>query len=145
MADTLDTKAVTLSFSTVDHLRWDLHQIFQFAVAERLIPSNPAELLFTPREAKREQTRPMTKEEVNKLFSVLPPSLALAHCRFRSASTERDCRAGIPKALESRHRIRWRLDASPSSAGCTSDTAQHRGLGSPRSLSSLACTHIASP
>jgi integrase len=67
----LDTKAVKLSFSTVDHLRWDLHQIFQFAIAERVIPSNPAELLFTPCEAKRAQTRPMTKEEVNKLFSVL--------------------------------------------------------------------------
>jgi integrase len=71
LQDFLDAKASKLSFSTVDHLRWDLHQIFQFAVAERLIPSNPAELLFTPLEAKRAQTRAMTKEEVNKLFNAL--------------------------------------------------------------------------
>jgi integrase len=67
----LDDKASKLSFSTVDHLRWDLHQIFQFAVAERVIQANPAELLFTPREAKRAATRAMTKEEVNKLFNAL--------------------------------------------------------------------------
>ena len=71
LQDILDTKAVKLSFSTVDHLRWDLHQIFQFAVAEGAIQGNPAELLFTPAEAKHRPGREMTKEEVKKLFDAL--------------------------------------------------------------------------
>jgi hypothetical protein len=37
-----------LSFSTVDHLRWDLKQIFDMAIAEGHIVRNPALLLFTP-------------------------------------------------------------------------------------------------
>jgi hypothetical protein len=34
LQDLLDEKAQTLSFSVVDHLRWDLKQIFDMAVAE---------------------------------------------------------------------------------------------------------------
>ena len=49
----LDQKAATLSFSTVDHLKWDLMSIFKMAVAEGYVRRNPAGLLFTPREAKR--------------------------------------------------------------------------------------------
>jgi hypothetical protein len=46
----LDSKAQRgLSFSTVDHLRWDLKQILDMAVAEGYLRRNPAELLFTPR------------------------------------------------------------------------------------------------
>ena len=41
-----------LSFSVVDHLRWDMKQIFDMAVAEGQIERNPALLLFTPREAR---------------------------------------------------------------------------------------------
>src|SRR5215470_16782122 len=37
------------SFSLVDHLRWDLRAIFRLAVQDRLLGSNPAEILFTPR------------------------------------------------------------------------------------------------
>jgi hypothetical protein len=40
-----------LSFSVVDHLRWDLKQSFDMAVAEGQVVRNPALLLFTPKEA----------------------------------------------------------------------------------------------
>src|SRR6058998_3556590 len=42
----LDTKAAYLSFSTVDHLKWDLVAIFRMAVAEGATRRNPAELLI---------------------------------------------------------------------------------------------------
>ena len=67
----LDRKGQTLSFSVVDHLRWDLKQIFDMAVAEGYLRRNPAALLFTPRECRRAATRVMTVEEVRQLFSVL--------------------------------------------------------------------------
>ena len=57
LQDFLDEKAKAgLSFSTVDHLRWDLKQVFDMAVAEGHIERNPALLLFTPREAVRSDT-----------------------------------------------------------------------------------------
>jgi integrase len=72
LQDFLDRKAALgLSFSTVDHLRWDLSQIFEMAVAEGHIARSPAKLLFTPRECPRPEGRVMTIEEVRKLFSVL--------------------------------------------------------------------------
>ena len=44
----LDEKAAGgLSFSTIDHLRWDLRQVFEMAVAEGFLLRNPAKLLFT--------------------------------------------------------------------------------------------------
>src|SRR5437879_3788443 len=50
----LDRKAASgLSFSTVDHLRWDLKQIFEIAVAEDYVRKKPAALLFTPNRVKR--------------------------------------------------------------------------------------------
>jgi integrase len=55
----------------VDHLRWDLNQIFAMAVSEDLIRKNPAELLFTPSEAKRGERLVMTIEEVKRCFAVL--------------------------------------------------------------------------
>jgi integrase len=68
----LDAKAARgLSFSMVDHLRWDLKQVFDMAVAEGFLLRNPAQLLFTPRECPRAATRIMTIEEVRKLFGVL--------------------------------------------------------------------------
>jgi integrase len=68
----LDRKgAAGLSFSTVDHLRWDLSQVFEMAVSEGILLRNPAQLLFTPRECPRPQTQIMTIEEVRKLFAVL--------------------------------------------------------------------------
>ena len=67
----LDRKARTLSFSVVDHLRWDLKQIFDMSVAEGYLRRNPAALLFTSRECKRSAKRIMTLDEVRRLFSLL--------------------------------------------------------------------------
>ena len=69
----LDRKAESgLSFSVVDHLRWDLKQIFGMAAAEGHIIRNPSQLLFTPRECPRAQKTVMSREEVRKvLFSNL--------------------------------------------------------------------------
>jgi hypothetical protein len=44
----LDKKAETLSRSIVDHLRWDLNNVFKTALADGLVDSNPAAALFTP-------------------------------------------------------------------------------------------------
>jgi integrase len=68
----LDRKGADgLSFSVVDHLRWDLRQILRMAVSEGLVPRNPAELLFTPRECPLPAKRSMSREEVQKAFAVL--------------------------------------------------------------------------
>lgn len=67
----LDGKGTLLSFSVVDHLRWDLKQIFDMAVAEGYLRRNPAVLLFTPRECRRPGTRVMTLEEVRTMLSAL--------------------------------------------------------------------------
>jgi len=75
LQDLLDLKArkECLSFSTVDHLRWDLKQIFDMAVAEGHIVRNPALLLFTPKEARMAQREVMTAAEVQTCFCVLGP------------------------------------------------------------------------
>jgi integrase len=44
----LDQKAQTLSWSIVDHLRWDLNNILKTAMSDALVESNPAAALFTP-------------------------------------------------------------------------------------------------
>src|SRR2546427_13252226 len=42
----LEQKAAQgLSFSLVDHLRWDLRAVFRLAAYDRLLSSNPAEML----------------------------------------------------------------------------------------------------
>jgi integrase len=72
LQDLLDLKAsVPLSFSVVDHLRWDLKQIFDMAVAEGHIERNPALLLFTPKEAAKPVRRVMTMKEVQTCFEAL--------------------------------------------------------------------------
>jgi integrase len=71
LQDLLDRKAKTHSFSVVDHLRWDMKQIFDMAVAEGKIERNPALLLFTPREAAQPERRAMTIKEVQTCFSAL--------------------------------------------------------------------------
>ena len=71
LQDLLDAKAPKLSFSVVDHLRWDLKQIFDMAVAEGLVERSPALLLFTPKEAARPTRRVMAVEQVRLCFSVL--------------------------------------------------------------------------
>ncbi|HYL97431.1 MAG TPA: tyrosine-type recombinase/integrase [Blastocatellia bacterium] len=68
----LDGKAADgLSFSMVNHMRWDLRQIFEMAVAEGLLKRNPAKLLFTPKEAQREIGRTMTSEEARRVLGAL--------------------------------------------------------------------------
>ncbi|HEY4360348.1 MAG TPA: tyrosine-type recombinase/integrase [Bryobacteraceae bacterium] len=72
LQDLLDAKAnAGLSYSTVDHLRWDAKQIFDMAVAEGRVQRNPAMLLFTPREAAKPVRRVMTLKEVQTCFEVL--------------------------------------------------------------------------
>ena len=70
LQDFLDSKA-GLSFSVVDHLRWDLRQIFEMAIAEGHIRLNPASLLFTPKCAKRPDHPVMTIENVAVVFRAL--------------------------------------------------------------------------
>src|SRR5580658_10237939 len=73
LQDLLDLKAKRdgLSFSVVDHLRWDLKQIFDMAVAEGHVERNPALLLFTPKNAKKPVHRAMTIQEVQLCFGAL--------------------------------------------------------------------------
>src|SRR5262249_18589377 len=59
------------SFSLVDHLRWDLRAIFRLAVQDRLLGSNPAEMLFTPRTVSRPSRRILSPEQVQQILSVL--------------------------------------------------------------------------
>jgi integrase len=66
----LDSKS-SFSFSTVDHLRWDLNQIFEMAVAEGIVKRNPAALLFTPRECSKPEHPTMTVDEIKRGSSVL--------------------------------------------------------------------------
>ena len=68
----LDRKAASgLSFSIVDHLRWDLKQIFEMALAEDYVRKSPAALIFTPNQARRATRRVMTWQEVGVLFTTL--------------------------------------------------------------------------
>jgi integrase len=61
----LDRKANEgLSFSVVDHLRWDLSAIFEMAIAEKVIEASPATRLYTPKHAPKGTTRAMSVEEV---------------------------------------------------------------------------------
>jgi integrase len=71
LQDLLDLKAKSLSFSVVDHLRWDMKQIFDMAVAEGQVERNPALLLFTPNEARKPVRRAMTIREVQICFGAL--------------------------------------------------------------------------
>jgi integrase len=68
----LEQKAARgLSFSVVDHLRWDLRAIFRLAVQDRVLLSNPAELLFTPRIVHKPSRRVLSAEQVQAMLSVL--------------------------------------------------------------------------
>jgi integrase len=72
LQDVLDRKVKDgLSFSVIDHLRWDMKQVFDMAVAEGHIERNPALLLFTPKEAKKPVRRVMTMREVQMCFGAL--------------------------------------------------------------------------
>jgi integrase len=100
LQDFLDGKsAAGLSFSTVDHLRWDLKQIFGMAVVEGYLQKNPAALLFTPNKTKRPAQHVMTWQEVRLLFSVLE-TRGLAVCML---ATIAGMRPGEIFALKWRH------------------------------------------
>ena len=66
----LDTKS-SLSFSTADHLRWDLKQIFDMALAEGIVARHPALLLFTPRQCAQPEHRALSMKEVKLIFAAL--------------------------------------------------------------------------
>ena len=59
----LESKAATHGFSVVDHLRWDLTSIGDLAVAEKVLPTNPASQLYTPTSAKKGERRVMTADD----------------------------------------------------------------------------------
>src|SRR5262249_53170616 len=63
--------ACGLSFSVVDHLRWDLRAILRLAVQDGYIPSNPAELLFVPQTGSRPLRRVLSSEQVQAMLNVL--------------------------------------------------------------------------
>jgi integrase/recombinase XerD len=72
LQDFMDSKGnAGLSFSVVDHLRWDLKQIFDMAIAEGKVQRNPALLLFTPKTAAKPVHRAMTVPEVRQCFAAL--------------------------------------------------------------------------
>ena len=72
LQDFLDERADKgLSRSYVDHLRWDLSQIFEMIVQEGLLERNPAKLLFVPKSARQFEKRRMTIREVKKTYSIL--------------------------------------------------------------------------
>jgi integrase len=86
LQDFLDSKAASkLSFSIVDHLRWDLRQIFEMAVAEDYVRKNPALLLFTPKTAAHPARPTMSRAQVMLLFSVLEPR-ELAICTLATVA-----------------------------------------------------------
>lgn len=66
----LDSKS-SLSFSTVDHLRWDLKQILDMAVAEGIVRQHPALILFTPRQCARPEHPTLSMKEVKKVCDAL--------------------------------------------------------------------------
>ena len=61
----LERKAASgLSYSVVDHLRWDLSSMFDMAVSEQVITANPTASLYTPKAAKRNEGHAMSAEQV---------------------------------------------------------------------------------
>jgi len=61
----LEQKATSgLSFSVVDHLRWDLSSMFELAVSEKVIAVNPTTALYTPKTAKRSENPAMSAHQV---------------------------------------------------------------------------------
>jgi integrase len=62
-----------LSFSVVDHLRWDLSAIFKMAVAEKAIDASPATCLYTPKRAPKGKTRAMSAEEIRIAVAAVEP------------------------------------------------------------------------
>jgi integrase len=75
MQDFLDERK-TMAFTIVDHLRWDLKQILDLAVAEDVISRNPvylssSMLLFVPRECTPPKRPMMNEKDVKQAIDVL--------------------------------------------------------------------------
>jgi len=66
----LDSKS-GLSYSTAAHLRWDLKQMFDVAMAEGLVTKNPALMLFVPRTCLKPKRLTMTLEHVRRAIGGL--------------------------------------------------------------------------
>src|SRR5262249_11816479 len=58
--------------NTVSHVRWDMNQIFRYAMDNGFVERNPAANLFVPRNCVIQEVRAMTFEEVNRGLAVLP-------------------------------------------------------------------------
>jgi len=69
----LDKQAETLSRSIVDHLRWDLNNIFKTALSDGLVDSNPAAALFTPPCKPEGEKRVMSPAEIRLVLGLLNP------------------------------------------------------------------------
>ncbi len=68
----LERKATAgLSFSVVDHLRWDLTSMFELAVSERLISVSPATALYTPKIAKRGASQALSADQVEQALAAV--------------------------------------------------------------------------
>jgi integrase len=67
----LEGKAATHGFSMVDHLRWDLTSICDFAVAEKVLATNPAKELYTPSTAKKGACPVMTAFDVERALGAV--------------------------------------------------------------------------
>lgn len=68
----LERKAASgLSFSVVDHLRWDVTSMFQLAVAEKVVALNPTAALYTPRTVPRSESSVMSAEQVERVLAAV--------------------------------------------------------------------------
>jgi integrase len=68
----LNTKAVSLSRSVVDHLRFRLRSIFEMAMSEGVVDRNPATTLYSPKHcAPGRERRVLTADDFTKMISVL--------------------------------------------------------------------------
>ncbi len=67
----LDSKVDTIGESMLKHLRWDLNSIFELAVAEKVLNTNPATALYTPRNAKKGDCPVMTAADVENAFGAV--------------------------------------------------------------------------
>ncbi len=64
-----------MAYTTVDHLRWDLKQIFDLAVAKGIVPKNPVYsgkmLLFVPKDCPEPKRLVMSADDVKRGISAL--------------------------------------------------------------------------
>jgi integrase len=72
LQDFLERKAAAGgSYSVVNHLRWDLKQIFALAQGEGFVDRNPGAILFVPRQVRRPVRLVMTIAQVKEALSIV--------------------------------------------------------------------------